>query len=73
MRGRSKQTRALKRIFVRSESVTCKKCGRELKGKSVARLGALGCDHCGCKEFEFHGLSEEVVSELERMGIQFNV
>jgi predicted nucleic acid-binding Zn-ribbon protein len=71
MRGRNKQVKALKLMF--NNSVTCKKCGRELKGKSVARLGALGCDHCGCKEFEFHGLSEEVVSELERMGVQFNV
>lgn len=55
----SNQMRAFRMIVNLSESVTCKNCGRELKGENLQRLARKGCPQCAGKSFDFHDIPEK--------------
>jgi len=61
----SQKMRALRMVFQSAESVTCQKCGKELKEENLPRLARFGCPACGSKDFSFHGLPEEVANALQ--------
>ena len=58
---------AFRLLFKASSSVTCQKCGRELKGQSLPRLARLGCPNCHSKQFSFHGLPEKIARRFAEM------
>jgi len=51
--------RAMRILFNAATSVTCKKCGKELKGGNLPRLARLGCPACHSTEWTFHELPED--------------
>lgn len=62
----SQQMLAFRRMFAESDSVTCSKCEKELKGYSLPRLAATGCPDCGTKQFTYN-MSEEAAQKIQRV------
>jgi Zn finger protein HypA/HybF involved in hydrogenase expression len=57
--------RAMRLLFDHSTSVTCSECDQELKEETnLPKLARLGCPECGCTNFTFHGLPEDIEEKL---------
>lgn len=65
----NKGIKAMKALFDSSESVTCSKCGLELKTaintRKLLTLSRCGCPQCGSKDFDFTVDSEETQGKLQ--------